>query len=688
MTPIRLGVVAVACLVLPFLASADETPPAIDAEPSTPELQTTVRARRTPASAAEHVVEGATLAAAPRLGATDLLRLVPGLVASQHGGEGKAHQLYLRGFDAVHGEDIEVEVGGVPVNGVSHIHSLGYADLNFLIPEAVRAIDVTEGSYRADQGDFAVAGTLRFELGLAEPGLVASVGVGQFGQPRAVVGFGSRSSRDTFALAELSRGDGFGPARSYGRASVLAQAVTKVGDGAELRVLAGAYATRFDSAGVMRVDDLEAGRTDFFDSYDRLQNGYADRNQLLLELTLPKGDREGRTRFAAYGISSGLRLRQNFTGTFTDARGDGLDQRQDATTLGLRVTHARLLAHDARLELGVGARHDEISQGQRAYRDVDGTYYEDPTRDRAAEVSQSDLHAYADVALPLGPWTLRAGLRADALAVRTNDALAFTDRRFTDAAGYERAAFGIHLGVKAGISRALGERSRAFLSYGDGFRSPAAASLSEGERTPFVDVHGGELGLRFSGERLAFTTSAFGSYVADDVFFDHTVSTTVRTGATFRSGVSATVTGDPIEGLYCSVSATGAHALVLSTRTLLVGFAPFVGRADASYSRDLRVAGENVNIFTGLGFTAVGPRTLRFGEFGESYALVDARLGVRRGALELRLDIKNVLDARWRDGEAIFPSHFLPDAPASSLAARHYTAGAPRTAWLTALFHL
>ena len=135
---------------------------------------TTVRAARPARGASELTLDREVLDAAPRQGAVDLLRLVPGLVASRHGGEGKAQQLFLRGFDALHGQDVELDVGGLPVNEVSHIHALGYADVNFLIPEVVRELRVTEGSYRAAQGDFAVAGTVRFELGLEEPGLLFS----------------------------------------------------------------------------------------------------------------------------------------------------------------------------------------------------------------------------------------------------------------------------------------------------------------------------------------------------------------------------------------------------------------------------------------------------------------------------------------------------------------------------------
>ncbi|MFN7134688.1 MAG: TonB-dependent receptor domain-containing protein, partial [Myxococcales bacterium] len=430
-----------------------------------------VTATRPAASASETRIGQEVIAVAPRQGAVDLLRLVPGLVASQHSGEGKAHQLFLRGFDAVHGQDVELEVAGIPVNQVSHVHALGYADLNFLIPEVVREIRIAEGSYRADQGDFAVAGTVRFDLGMAEPGAQVSGTLGQFGQRRLFAGVRPGESPETFAAAELVQGDGFGPQRAFGRASVLGQAVTEVKGPGErpvrLRAFFGSYGARFDSPGVVREDDVLAGRRGFFDATAPGQGGAATRHQLLLGAELP---REGatRTRLEAFGVLSTLRLRNNFTGYVRDPRGDGLEQTQDASTAGVRAEHRRLvplLDRPLALTLGVGARRDDIDQAQRRYRDSDGAYVGD---DIDARIVQTDVFGHGEAELPLGRWKFLLGGRADALAFDVFDALAF------DGTGRARSAFGVHLGLKAGISRLIAERWQLFANYGDGFRSPQA----------------------------------------------------------------------------------------------------------------------------------------------------------------------------------------------------------------------
>ena len=90
--------------------------------------------------------------------AGEVLETVPGVVISQHSGEGKANQYYLRGFNLDHGTDFATTVAGMPVNMPTHGHGHGYSDLNFLIPELVSGVQFSKGPYFADQGDFATAG--------------------------------------------------------------------------------------------------------------------------------------------------------------------------------------------------------------------------------------------------------------------------------------------------------------------------------------------------------------------------------------------------------------------------------------------------------------------------------------------------------------------------------------------------
>ena len=110
-------------------------------------------------AASEGSVGGADLAVRPLMRVAELLEAVPGLVAVQHSGSGKANQYYLRGFNLDHGTDFTTQVDGMPWNLRTHGHGQGYLDVNGLIPETVERIDFRKGVYRGDIGDFSMAGS-------------------------------------------------------------------------------------------------------------------------------------------------------------------------------------------------------------------------------------------------------------------------------------------------------------------------------------------------------------------------------------------------------------------------------------------------------------------------------------------------------------------------------------------------
>jgi hypothetical protein len=109
----------------------------------------------------------------------EVLETVPGLIATQHSGPGKANQLFLRGFNLDHGTDFTASWDGVPVNFRSHGHGQGYLDLNFVIPELIESLDFRKGPYRADVGDFGSAGAAFLRSFDRLPESIAELSVGQ-----------------------------------------------------------------------------------------------------------------------------------------------------------------------------------------------------------------------------------------------------------------------------------------------------------------------------------------------------------------------------------------------------------------------------------------------------------------------------------------------------------------------------
>src|SRR6195256_3255810 len=143
-----------------------------------------------PNMASQITIAGEELNARPVTRPGEILEAVPGLIVTQHSGDGKANQYFLRGFNLDHGTDLAISVDGMPVNMRTHAHGQGYADLNFLIPELLSSVDVRKELYFADEGDFSSVGALHVNLIDHLDKQVAQVTFGNFGYQR-YLGMGS-----------------------------------------------------------------------------------------------------------------------------------------------------------------------------------------------------------------------------------------------------------------------------------------------------------------------------------------------------------------------------------------------------------------------------------------------------------------------------------------------------------------
>jgi iron complex outermembrane receptor protein len=649
----------------------------------------TARGERARRSASEVTRDRAVLSAAPHRTASDLLQTVPGAFVTQHGGEGKANQIFYRGFDAVHGQDVELWVGGAPVNEVSNVHGQGYADLHFVMPEVVRTLRASPGTYDPRQGDFAVAGTMRFELGYDQPGITAKGGYGSFGTQRYFLAYRPKGApEETFGAAEFYDTDGFGPSRKARRASAIAQGRWRSG-ATSVRLLLSGYAGHFNSAGVVRLSDLQSGKISRFHTYDPNQGGASMRAQLVGEVTHRFGD-HGVFGIAPYLVLRTLRLRQNFTGALFDERGDSSQQLNEAITLGGQAYYRmklRLFSPADGFELGLSVRSDWVEQSQRRLGRLDQKVLDTEVD---ARVRGFDVGGYLDVVLhPLSPITLRAGVRIDGLAYYAQD-------RANGADGQARASQGVHVGPKATLEGRIVRGLSALVSYGQGFRSPQARQLAESETTPFTRVWSLEGGLRYvREEQLELSAAGFRTWLSDDLVFDPARSgANIKTPATQRTGVTVDGTYRPLPWLVANAHVTYTRAEFRRSNAdfsagFLLPYVPqLVARIDAAATP---VLGEwlrrKLVLSAGAGFSALARRPLPESQWGHDIFLVDAQAGLRWGEVGLSIKAFNVLGSNWYDGEFLFASQWESRAP-SLLEERHVTVGAPRTLLATLEIYL
>jgi hypothetical protein len=644
-----------------------------------------------------------------------MLGAAPGIYVARPEGDALAHEVFLRGFDAGHGQDIEFTVNGsIPINQPSHIHGQGYADLNFIIPEVIRSVRVIEGVYDPRQGDFAVAGSVDFDLAVPERGYHVRSTYGSFGTFRQLAVWAPEDEpEETFGAAVVRRSNGFGMNRGGASGGAIGQYAFTGPAGFRGLVHVAAYGARASLAGVLRVDDVEAGRVGFYDSYPdpsaNSQSAFGARAHVGVSLE------RATTSGAATGLATWLsfidfRSRANFTG-YTQrsqinptwvGRGDLVEQGNQDLALGARLFHRtrRIEATSwltGTFELGTAFRTDWIDQEQNL---LEAPQNETWDRRVDASIQASDIGMYADADWRITRYVrLRGGVRADVLYYDVGDALGNFIPAFgreTHIVGFRRTALGAAFGPRATVEVSPGASLDLLASYGEGYRSPQALQLEEGENAPFAKVRSMESGFRLHPweERLTFTAAGYATFLSTDLAFDPQDGRLERIGPTTRTGLVAHLTAKPSRGLLGSLSVTYAHATLgepppataenpappFEPGQLLPHVPPIVVRVDVGIAGDLVTLGSDViRGELGTGFTYLSPRPLPYSRFADPVALLDLSASVRWRWFEFRLDVFNVIGGEYAATEYSFVSDWSPGEIPSLLPARHFSAGAPRT---------
>jgi outer membrane receptor protein involved in Fe transport len=350
----------------------------------------------------------------PALRPGELLEYVPGVIITQHSGDGKANQYFLRGFNLDHGTDISIYVAGMPVNMPTHAHGQGYADLNFLIPELVSGITYRKGPYYADVGDFSAAGQASIDYANSLPYTLASVTLGENNYQRAVLAGSPAFAGGTLLYGlELMGQDGpWDNPENFAKVNgVLRYSRGDHKDGFSITGMA--YSADWDSTDQIPLRAVESGQLGRFGAIDPSDGGETSRYSLSYEQH--QDFQGGRWAVDVYGIHSRLNLFSNFT-YFLDhpfPEGDQFEQAEDRTVFGAhpRVEfYNKIGGMDNMFRIGLQVRRDEL--------DPVGLYH-NVARDRIEttredKVTETSIGVYIDDSIQVTDW-FRAvpGIRAD-----------------------------------------------------------------------------------------------------------------------------------------------------------------------------------------------------------------------------------------------------------------------------------
>lgn len=295
---------------------------------------------------------------------SEILETVPGMIASQHSGEGKASQYYLRGFNLDHGTDFLTQVDGAPVNMPSHSHGQGWMDTNFLIPEMIKTVSYQKGNYYADTGDFSSTGSANIQYFDKLDGTTVKFTGGSFDYYRGLVMGSTKLGDGNLAYAGETVHNN-GPWQS-GNEYMKFNGVLRYSQG-DVRsgwsITGMAYKADWGATDQIPKRAVATGLIDRFGALDSTDGGASQRYSLTGEWH--QQDKFGETKFMAYGIYSKLRLFSNFTYYLNNPDlSDQFAQPDERWTTGFKASHTlyhKLAGADSETTFGLQFRNDNIN---------------------------------------------------------------------------------------------------------------------------------------------------------------------------------------------------------------------------------------------------------------------------------------------------------------------------------------
>ena len=637
-------------------------------------------------SASQGVVTRDELLTQPAYRTGEILENVPGLIVTQHSGEGKANQYFLRGFNLDHGTDIAITIDGMPVNMRTHGHGQGYADTAFMIPEIMRGLSYRKGPYFASEGDFSSAGAIHLDIVDRLERNFGSIEVGSFGHRRAIAGMSAPVGADGSMLVagEFVHFDGPWDVKEdlHKLNGVMRFSRGTYANG--FAVTAMAYSGEWNATSQIPQRAVDSGLIGRFGSLDASDYGKAERYSLSARWN--ETTDVTATRVNAYEIKSNLDLFHNSTYYLNDpVNGDQFKQMDDRVIVGASASRTFLgTAFGVKSEttVGVQTRYDDIKVGlfNTRERTVLSTVRDDRVKEASAGVFGENTQRWTN-------WLrTTVGLRGDVYWTDVASNLAVNSGKESDAILSPK--LGLVLGPWAG--------TELYVNAGTGFHSNDArgttttidpVSGDPAERTPFlVRSEGAEIGLRSQPWRgFLSTLSLFVLDFDSEIVFIGDAGNTEASRPSRRVGAEFTIDAKLTPWLTLDFDAAYTQARFKEDDPTAPG-RRIPGAVEGVISAGLSFHDVFGGWFGGVKVRYFGPRPLIEDNSvrSEATTTVSARLGYKfSNGLIVRLDGFNLLNEEANQIDYYYASR-LPGEPAGGVEDIHFHPLEPRSFRLSA----
>lgn len=607
--------------------------------------------------------------ARPVSSSQDLLQQVPGLFIAQHGGGGKAEQIFLRGFDIDHGTDVQITADGMPVNMVSHAHGQGYADLHFIIPEAVESIDYGKGPYNADKGNFATAGYVEYKMKERVDRSVFGIEAGSFNTFRisGLVNVMAKDSQSAYVASEYIFTNGpFDVPQNLNRINVMGKYTVRLPRQNKLSLTASHFSSDWDQSGQIPTRSVESGMISRFGAIDSTEGGSTNRTNVALQLRKvfnPNTFIKHNLYFSKYNFE----LFSNFTFYLNDPdNGDQIVQREGRQIFGAEseINHAFNTGNATSLVRGgIGVRYDDIDNvelSSTASRRYTGRY------SQIGDIDETNLYGFCAVDFAIGDLTVSPGLRLDYFRFSYIDQLDSTYSRKSAANGFA--------GPKLNLVYNATDELQLYAKSGIGFHSnDARVILVEQNETLLPAVFGADMGALWKPvPKLVLGGAAWWLHSQQEFVYVGDEGIVEPGGRTRRLGVDLSVRYQLADWLMLDSDVTYSYARSLDEPEgqQYIPLAPvWTWSGGAEFSRNGLVAG--------LRWRYLGdrPATEDNNLTAKGYFIVDANISYRIKNLTFGLIAWNLFDVDWEEAQFATESRLKNET--SSVTEINFTPGSP-----------
>lgn len=631
-----------------------------------------------PLSATQGYVIGAQLALRPLSRPAEMLELVPGLIATQHSGEGKGNQYFLRGFNLDHGTDLALQVDGLPVNMPTHAHGQGYADLNFLLPELVDHLAYRKGPYYAEIGDFGTAGSSEFVYvdALEQSNLTMTAGENDYGRVFGAQSFDAFAGAIT-AAAAVTRYDGpWKLNQNLDKRNALLKYHQET-DNQTWSITASLFDNTWDATDQIPQRSVRKHTLHRFATIDASDGGKTYRHSLSMDWTRNYND--ARVEVDGYLMDYGLDLFSNFTYFMEDpVRGDQFEQSEDRRVYGFNAAYTKAvpMSIPTSLHLGLQNRTDAIDVG--LYKTQQRVRH---ATTRTDTVQQSLSSAYAEIEQSWNDsFRSVAALRADHYRYDVDADFALNSGTGSDTL----------LSPKFSLVYSQSTRTEYFLSAGQGFHSNDARGTTitidpvTGDPAdpvdPLAKARSIELGMRTSViANTQIAISMFSMKLDSELLYVGDAGATEALGASKRRGIELGVLYAPTRWLLVDTDVTLTKA-----RLLGVGADNHIPNSVAR-TASLGLIVNDLNNWSGglrLRYLGEAPLLEDNSVTSDSTFLMNAQASYQFNPnWSLGLEIMNLLDSRDNDITYFYESQLAEEAlPEADI---HFHPSEPRSVRLT-----